>query len=76
MDNAKIKCWGSNGSGQLGLGDADYRGNSQSVMGHALEFVSLGANHTFVVEVYAGAYHSCARFATGQVKCWGKNNAK
>ena len=42
LDDATIKCWGFNASGQLGLGDADPRGEDAGEMGDALPAVNLG----------------------------------
>ncbi len=32
LDNSSIKCWGSNISGELGIGDTDNRGDNSSEM--------------------------------------------
>ena len=42
LGNAKLKCWGGNGAGQLGLGDQNNRGDNPAEMGMALPSVDLG----------------------------------
>jgi alpha-tubulin suppressor-like RCC1 family protein len=44
--NRYVRCWGYNGSGQLGLGDTNNRGDSAGEMGAALTDVNLGLNLT------------------------------
>ena len=41
LDNASIKCWGSNTAGELGLGDTNNRGDSSGEMGDNLPAISL-----------------------------------
>jgi len=41
LDNASIKCWGSNISGELGIGDTENRGDNSSNMGDNLPVISL-----------------------------------
>ncbi len=72
LDNFSIKCWGRNSHGQLGLGDADHRGDSVDEMGDALPEVSLGSGRT-ALAVRAGAFHTCALLDDNSVKCWGRN---
>lgn len=77
-NNGRIKCWGSNQWGQLGLEDTLARGNEASEMGSNLPFVDLGATYS-VVDISAGQHFNCARLittATGAdagIKCWGRN---
>lgn len=71
FDHGKIKCWGSNSFGQLGLGDTETRGDGPGEMGMALPFVDLGDNF-FVKKIALGNTHSCALSDAGMVKCWGK----
>jgi len=72
LDNGAVKCWGNNTYGQLGLGDANRRGDAPSTMGDALPAVAFGAGRT-AVEFAAGYLHTCARLDNGAVKCWGNN---
>lgn len=71
FDHGKLKCWGSNTFGQLGLGDGDTRGDTPGEMGRALPFVDLGDNF-FVKKIALGNTHSCALSDAGIVKCWGR----
>jgi hypothetical protein len=70
LENHRIKCWGYNDLGELGLGDTRNRGASASDMGDSLPFVDIGTGRT-AVAVSAGNYHTCAILDDGSVKCWG-----
>ncbi len=72
LDNAGLKCWGLNPSGQLGLGDTTTRGTSGGQMGDNLPVVDLGTGRT-ATAITTGA-GTCARLDDGTVKCWGLND--
>ena len=72
VDHALVKCWGSNGFGQLGLGDTANRGDAPGEMGDALPAVDLGTGRT-ATAIAAGQLHTCALLDDGTVKCWGQN---
>ncbi len=72
LETNSVKCWGSNFYGQLGIGDADSRGDGAGEMGAALPAVNLGANRV-AKTVAAGGGFTCAILDNGTVKCWGKN---
>ena len=72
FEDGRIKCWGINGSGQLGLGDKEDRGDNDGEMGDVLPFVALGTNNK-TTAVSVGTDHACARFANRRLKCWGAN---
>jgi alpha-tubulin suppressor-like RCC1 family protein len=72
LEDDTVKCWGFNGSGQLGLGSTSNRGDDSDDMGDNLPRVPLGTGRTAAV-VAAGGSHSCALLDNATVKCWGEN---
>jgi len=72
LEGGKVKCFGGNDFGELGLGDIKWRGVVAGEMGDDLPFVDLGAGAE-VVQLRTAASFSCARLSTGVVKCWGRN---
>lgn len=71
LAQGRVKCWGRNDSGQLGLGDTVNRGAAPGQMGAALPVVDLGPKNTLAVVV--GGYHTCA-LASPSLRCWGRND--
>lgn len=65
MNTGSVKCWGSNGYGQLGDGTQTFRTAAVDVSGLA----------SGVIEISAGFTHTCALMITGGVKCWGSNGS-
>ena len=57
-----VRCWGSNGYGQLGDGGADGRDESAPVAG-GLTFRSMSVGHG----------HGCGVTTGGTLHCWGRN---
>ncbi|AKT38423.1 RCC1 domain-containing protein [Chondromyces crocatus] len=72
MKEGGIKCWGHNGSGQLGIGDEVDHGEARWGMSDSLPFVNVGAGEVPVL-VRAGSSHTCALLGEGRLKCWGEN---
>jgi alpha-tubulin suppressor-like RCC1 family protein len=61
--DGEIECWGSNGNGQLGLGDNQDR-PLPTPLAAGVSFVSLAC----------GGKASCAVADTGKLYCWGDNS--
>jgi len=72
LDNGKVKCWGANSAGQLGLGDQADRGTAGAQMGDNLPAVELGTGRT-VTSVSVGQEFNCARLDDMSIKCWGNS---
>jgi len=72
FEDRTMKCWGHNHAGQLGLGDLVNRGELPNQMSTNLPLVDFGTNDT-PLEAATGESHTCVRFASNKVKCWGAN---
>jgi alpha-tubulin suppressor-like RCC1 family protein len=73
LDNDQVKCWGANGSGQLGYDDTVNRGSTSGSMASLLS-VNLDILVP-VVDVTVGSGFSCAHLSNQQMKCWGTNGS-
>ncbi|HET9048182.1 MAG TPA: hypothetical protein VFN29_04370 [Chiayiivirga sp.] len=62
MDTGSVRCWGSNGQGQLGDG---------STTAHTTPVVVSGISNASSISL--GSMHTCARTTSGGVQCWGDN---
>ena len=72
LDGGRVKCWGANDYGQLGLGDKAERGGDSKDMGASLPVVDLGPGRT-AKAVAVAVNHTCALLDNDRVKCWGRN---
>lgn len=61
-NEAKVKCWGNAGNGQIG-------DDSQRVFASPMTIDRLGP----VKQIASGGNHLCALERSGKVKCWGRN---
>lgn len=72
---SKVKCWGRNDFGQLGLGNSNHRGDAAGEMGDSLPFLDFGdLGSLSIIDLSLGANHTCALFSDGTAKCWGLND--
>ncbi len=60
-----VKCWGANGSGQLGDGTTTQRTTAADAL----------ALTSGISSITLGASYSCALTTSGGVKCWGSNSS-
>jgi alpha-tubulin suppressor-like RCC1 family protein len=81
--DGRLKCWGANDFGQLGIDNNVYHGDGSGLMGDGTGAAgsgmkpvaipnALGSGHS-IVSVAAGDDHTCAIIETGRVFCWGRN---
>jgi uncharacterized repeat protein (TIGR01451 family) len=71
LDDATVRCWGGNGSGQLGLGNATRIGDDEKPA--AAPAVDLGPGR-LARAITAGGSHACAILDDGSVRCWGEGD--
>jgi len=75
-NQSRVKCWGFNLAGQVGIGDytgiVDV-GTTPELIGDSLPFVPITENDLPVAQIGGGYAQSCALFADGRLKCWGQN---
>ena len=69
MESGQARCWGANGSGQLGDGTRTNRVLPVTVLNE-----DGTAPLTGIVQIDAGYGHTCAVLANGQARCWGDNS--
>jgi len=71
-DSTKVKGWGDNASGQLGLEDTIDRGSGLSQMGDYLPFISFPSG-TQIVGISSFRWSSCVLTTTQDLFCFGSN---
>ena len=70
LDDATVRCWGANASGQLGYANTTVIGDNESPA--TAGPVGLGAGRT-ARAITAGDTHTCAILDNNAVRCWGAN---
>ncbi|MCA9713716.1 MAG: hypothetical protein KC468_03365 [Myxococcales bacterium] len=70
LEGGALRCWGDNAYGQLGYGHTDSIGDDERP--GDVDVVDVGGP---VVQVAAGASHTCALLEGGDVRCWGDNSS-
>ncbi|MDP7319953.1 MAG: hypothetical protein QF441_05060 [Bacteriovoracaceae bacterium] len=69
LKDSKIKCWGKNNFGQLGLGHTEDIGDDE--LPQSAPSLDFGQK---VIDMAAGLYHTCVLLEDGNVKCFGDNS--
>jgi len=68
VERGAIRCWGDNTNGQLGYGNTEDIGDDETPI--ATPDVDIGEGE--IVQLSTGLVHSCALFASGALRCWGR----
>jgi alpha-tubulin suppressor-like RCC1 family protein len=63
----KLRCWGSNSSGQIGTGNSEFIGDNEAVT--SIDYVDTGANS--LINVSTGNLHTCAVSSNYDAYCFG-----
>ena len=73
LSNHRVKCWGANDSGQLGIGSDDGLAHRTPVYVQTSEQDSTPLEG--VTQIAAGGKTTCAVLLDKTVKCWGSNDS-
>ena len=68
LSNEKVKCWGRNQYGQLGLGHTNTIGDNELLISQ--QAIALREE---AIDVSVGSDSACALLKSGQLQCWGRN---
>lgn len=73
--NKKVKCFGNNQKGSIGIEGADTKGTLSSDMGDNLNFLNFGTNMEVEnLQSFSMSEHNCIIISVTQLmKCWGYN---
>jgi alpha-tubulin suppressor-like RCC1 family protein len=69
LTDGTVRCWGANGSGQLG--DGTSTGSSSTPV--TVVVAAGGPALSGVTQISAGQLHTCAVLTDGTARCWGNN---
>ncbi|HEY0463548.1 MAG TPA: hypothetical protein VGC79_05040 [Polyangiaceae bacterium] len=70
----RVKCWGLNASGELGLGEMGNRGDTMSTLPSSLKAIALGTGRQATAVSVSRKSSACAVLDNGDLKCWGNNH--
>jgi len=66
IEDGRIKCWGYNDHGQLGIPGVGFILDPETA-----PYVQVDASGSKAIDVQVGSAHTCALLMNGQVRCWG-----
>jgi alpha-tubulin suppressor-like RCC1 family protein len=71
LEDGAVRCWGANGSGQLGNNGVEPVGDGETPDAGSPVDLGPGAK---AVQIALGSNHTCALLEGGAVRCWGGND--
>lgn len=71
LEAGTVRCWGRGVEGQLGYGAVASIGDDETPA--TAGDIDLGEG-AVVMQIAAGAFHTCALLESGAVRCWGDNS--
>ena len=71
-ESGKVKCWGDNIHGQLGLSHTNDIGDDASETSSTFTAINLGSR---AMKISLGDSYACALLKEGRVRCWGYNGS-
>ena len=69
IEGGRVRCWGSNGTGQIGSGMVGNIGDDE------LASAAIDLPLPAVVHLFSGGAHTCATLENGDLRCWGFNTS-
>ena len=73
VEGGRVKCWGQNDEGQLGIGSNANIGDADNELGASLAYLDFGSGLR-ATQVVVGVRHACAVLDNGEAMCWGDNS--
>lgn len=74
-DTSNVVCWGNNANGRLGLGtQADAQDPTNELDLDDVSLTDASGDALTVMQIAAGARHSCAIDSAHDIYCWGDNS--
>ena len=74
FEGGRVKCWGRNNYGKLGLGHSRIIGDENGEMAENLPYLNFGQGRR-ATQIDVGDVHACAVLDNGDVKCWGEGSS-
>lgn len=70
LEDGTVRCWGYNGSGELGYGNTTNVGDHPDRLPASKAAIDVGGP---VAQIAAGGSRTCAVLVNGSLRCWGDN---
>lgn len=68
LTSNRVRCWGFNSFGQLGILSTETMGDNED------PYATVDLGDEVVVQIGAGFQHTCVLLSDGKVRCWGRGS--